>query len=64
MKIVDADGNDASGAARKAMGAERYYAVMRYANYTVERGIRAARAVEAMGPRGLAAQYEAVFRRS
>jgi hypothetical protein len=41
MRIVDADGNDASGAARKEMGAERYDEVMRYVNYSVERGILA-----------------------
>lgn len=41
MKIVDADGNDTSGAARKEMGAERYDEVMRHVNYTVERRILA-----------------------
>jgi hypothetical protein len=41
MRIVDADGNDASGAARREMGAERYDEVMRTVNYTVERGILA-----------------------
>ena len=41
MRIVDADGNDASGAARKEMGAVHYDEVMRYVNYTVECGILA-----------------------
>jgi hypothetical protein len=41
MRIVDTDGNDASGAARKEMGAERYDEVMRYVNYSLERGILA-----------------------
>jgi hypothetical protein len=39
MNIVDAEGDDASAAARKEMGAESYEEFMRDANYTVERAV-------------------------
>jgi hypothetical protein len=39
MRFVDADGVDASGSARRDMGAEGYERFMRFANYTVERAM-------------------------
>ena len=37
MKIVDEEGIDASDSARREMGTDEYEALMRFANYTVER---------------------------
>ncbi|TCN40504.1 hypothetical protein EV644_106433 [Kribbella orskensis] len=39
MKIVDADGDDASISARREMGVDKYEAFMRFANYTIERAM-------------------------
>jgi hypothetical protein len=39
MKIIDADGNDASISARREMGIDKYEAFMRFANYTIERAM-------------------------
>lgn len=39
VKIVDADGNDASISVRREMGGDKYDAFIRFANYTVERAM-------------------------